>query len=157
MAPRKSILVIGIGNSFRGDDGIGPIIAEQIQKMVPGQVDVRSHIRDGFALIQLWKGYDHVYIIDAVSSGRTPGRAHRFDALSKPFPQHFFTHNSTHDINISETIALAQTLEMIPEKLIVYGVEGKDFSIGAALSDEVRKAVIPVTGMIITDLSLELF
>lgn len=148
MATRKSILVIGIGNTFRGDDGVGPAIAEQIGKMIPRQVDVRSPIQDGFSLIQIWKASDCVFLIDAVSSGGTPGRLYRFDALNEPLPRNFFTNYSTHDVDLFETISLAGKLDMLPKKLIVYGVEGKDFSFGAGLSHEVRKAVFPIAVII---------
>jgi hydrogenase maturation protease len=119
-------------------------------------VKIRSHITDGLALIHLWKEYDFVYLIDAVSSGRAPGQVYRFDALTEPLPQNFFTNYSTHSINLAETIALAGNLGMLPEKLIIYGVEGKDFSMGHGLSKEVRKAIFPVVDIIIKDLVLEI-
>jgi hydrogenase maturation protease len=152
MADRKSVLVIGIGNPYRSDDGVGPLIADQVMKMVPDQVDVRSGIKDGFSLIHLWQEYDQVYLIDAVSSGKIPGKFYRFNALTGPLPRKFFTNYSTHSIDIPDTIALAGKLQMLPKKLIIYGVEGKDFTIGQGLSEEVRKALAAVTVCIIRDL-----
>jgi hydrogenase maturation protease len=154
MTSRKTMLVVGIGNPYRCDDGVGPLIAEHLGKILPEQVKIRSHITDGLSLIHLWKEYDCVYLIDAVSSGRTPGRVYRFDVLTEPLSPNFFTNYSTHSINLAETIALAGNLDMLPEKLIIYGVEGKDFSIGHGLSKEVRKAIFPVVDIIIKDLVL---
>ncbi len=144
MADRKSVLVIGIGNPYRSDDGVGPLIADQVMEMVPDQVDVRSGIKDGFSLIHLWREYDHVYLIDAVSSGQIPGKFYRFNALTGPLPRNFFTNYSTHSIDIPDTIALAKNIHILPEKLIIYGVEGKDFTIGTKLSNEVRRAAFIV-------------
>jgi len=151
-ADRKSILVIGIGNSYRSDDGVGEVIAGRLMEMLPEHVDVHSSIKDGLSLIHLWHEYDCVYLIDAVSSGQIPGQVYRFDALSGQLPRHFFTNYSTHSIDILETIALAENLDSLPEKLIIYGVEGKDFSIGSGLSDEVLKAVCRVADAIIKEL-----
>jgi len=149
---RKSALVIGIGNLYRSDDGVGPIIAGRLGEMFQDQIDVCTGIKDGFSLIYLWQEYDHVYLIDAVSSGRTPGKVYRFDAVTKPPPKNLFTNYSTHSIDILETIALAENLDSLPKRLIIYGVEGKDFSIGSGLSDEVLKAVCRVADAIIKEL-----
>jgi hydrogenase maturation protease len=151
-ADRKSILVIGLGNSYRSDDGVGEVIAGRLMEMLPEHVDVHSSIKDGLSLIHLWHEYDCVYLIDAVSSGRTPGKVYRFDAVTKPPPKNLFKNYSTHSIDILETIALAENLDSLPEKLIIYGVEGKDFSIGSGLSDEVLKSVCRVTDAIIKEL-----
>lgn len=153
MTSRKTMLVVGIGNPYRCDDGVGPLIAEHLGKILLEQVNIRSHITDGLSLIHLWKKYDCVYLIDAVSSGRTPGRVYRFDALTEPLPQNFFTNYSTHSINLTETIALAGNLGMLPEKLFIYGVEGKEFSMGHGLSKEVRKAVSVVSDRIRKELN----
>ena len=144
MTDRISILVAGIGNPYRCDDGTGPEIAKTLAKMLPEQVEIRSDISDGLSLIYLWQEYDCVYLIDAVCPNGTPGKTYRFDVLSQPLPQNFFTGYSTHSINILETISLARNLDMLPEKLIIYGVEGKDFSIGTDLSGQVRHAVFRV-------------
>jgi hydrogenase maturation protease len=157
MTSRKTVLVVGIGNPYRCDDGVGPLIAEHLGKICPEQVEIRSHITDGLSLIHLWKEYDCVYLIDAASSGRASGQVYRFDALTEPLPQYFFTNYSTHSINLAETIALAGNLDMLPEKLIIYGVEGKDFSMGTELSREVRKASAAVADSIIKDMRIDDF
>lgn len=157
MITRKSILVIGIGNPCRCDDGVGPIITGQLGELFQNRIHVRSAVKDGFSLIHLWQKYEHVYLIDAVSSGQPPGKFYRFDALAGQLPCNFFTNFSTHSIDIPETIALAGKLQMLPKKLIVYGVEGKNFTIGNELSEEVQKAIPAVTSCIIRDLHADDF
>jgi hydrogenase maturation protease len=155
MSDRKSILVVGIGNPYRCDDGVGPLIAEHLRKHASRKGGCTSNIKDGLSLMNLWEKYDCVYLIDAVSSGRAPGQVYRFDALTDPLPENFFTNYSTHSINIPEIIALAKNLDSLPEELIIYGVEGKDFSIGTELSREVRKASAAVADYIIKDMRID--
>ena len=157
MHGRKSSLVLGIGNLYRCDDGVGPIIAGRLEEMFQDQIDVCTAVKDGFSLIHLWQEYNHVYLIDAVNSGKNPGKIYRFDALSEPLPSIFSTNFSTHSIDIPETIALAGKLGMLPKKLIIYGVEGKHFNIGADLSEEVRKAIAAAIRCIIRDLRTDDF
>jgi hydrogenase maturation protease len=140
MANQKSILVVGVGNPYRCDDRIGLMIAEQLNKILPKQVEVISHYSDGLSLIDLWKKFDCIYLVDAVSSGGSPGKVYRFDAIAKQLPINFFKNYSTHSFDIPETIALAKSLNSLPEELIIYGVESKDFRMGSQISDEVRKA-----------------
>jgi hydrogenase maturation protease len=148
MTNQKSILVVGIGNPYRCDDRIGWLIAEQLREILPPQVKVISHNSDSLSLIDLWKKYDWVYLIDAISSGGVPGTVYCFDAIAKQLPAHFFKNYSTHSFDIMETVALAKNLDSLPDKLIIYGVESKDFGIGSVVSDEVRKAGSKVSGYI---------
>jgi hydrogenase maturation protease len=140
MANQKSILVVGVGNLYRCDDRIGLLIAEQLRKILPEQVEVISHSSDGLSLIDLWKNFDCVYLIDAVHSGGSSGKVYRFDAIATQLPINFFKNYSTHSFDIPATIALAKNLNSLPEELIIYGVESKNFHLGSQVSDEVRKA-----------------
>jgi hydrogenase maturation protease len=46
---------------------------------------------------------------------------------------------STHHFGLSEVIGLARALDRMPVRLRVYGIEGRSFGIGSALSPEVAK------------------
>ena len=144
MFTQKSILVVGVGNPYRCDDRIGLMIAEQLRKILPKQVEVISHNSEGVSLIDLWKNFDCVYLVDAVSSGGALGKVYRFDAIAKPLPENFFKNYSTHSFDIPATIALAKNLNSLPQKLIIYGVESKDFRMDSQISDEVSKAGLKV-------------
>ena len=66
---RSSILVIGIGNEFRSDDGAGIVVARAIEgKKLPG-VTVIEQSGEGAALMDILNEADNVYLVDAVSSG----------------------------------------------------------------------------------------
>jgi hydrogenase maturation protease len=140
MSTQKSILVVGVGNPYRCDDRIGLMIAEHLRKILPEQVEVILHNSDGLSLIDVWKNFDCVYLLDAVNSGGDPGQVYRFDAIAQQLPGNFFKKYSTHSFDIPATIALAKNLNNLPEELIIYGVESKNFGMGSHISDEVRKA-----------------
>jgi len=59
-------VVIGIGNPFRNDDGIGPAAAAQIEGLrLPG---VRVVMSDGepAGLLEAWAGADLAVVVDAI-------------------------------------------------------------------------------------------
>jgi hydrogenase maturation protease len=141
------ILVIGIGNEYRSDDGAGLVVARGLRaKNLPGMLIIESS-GDGAALMEAWKAAASVILIDAAASGKAPGTIHRFDALTQPMPTGFSFH-STHAFGVAEAIGLAQALQQLPSRLMVYAIEGKNFTAGVGLSPRVAKAVQKVIAQI---------
>ena len=81
------MLVIGVGNAYRGDDGAGPAVIALLKvEELPG---VQLLVCDGdcSALLDAWHEAGAVVLIDAVSSGAPPGTIYRFDALAQALPR----------------------------------------------------------------------
>ena len=133
-------LVIGLGNDFRRDDGAGRVAARMIASAQADGVRVIEASGEGAALMDAWRDAESVVLIDAVHSGAAPGTIHRLDARAQPIPSNFF-HYSTHAFSVAEAVELARALDQLPPRLIVFGIEGKDFSSGEDLSPEVAAAV----------------
>lgn len=152
-ATTANMLVIGVGNEYRGDDGVGILIARRLQAQMPENVDVLIQSGEGAALMEAWKGAENVIIVDAVHSGAPPGTVFRLDAGSQPLPSNFF-HYSTHAFSVAEAVELSRALQQLPDNLMVYGIEGKTFDAGAALSPEVEVAARKVTEQIQTETRL---
>lgn len=138
--PRSRVTVLGLGNEFRGDDGAGRVVARRLRETALPGVAVREESGEGAALMDAWKDADAVILVDAVQSGAAPGTIHRLDASRVPVPSRFF-HYSTHAFSVAEAVELARALNQLPPRLIIYGVEGKDFAAGEKLSPEVAAAV----------------
>lgn len=135
-----SMLVIGIGNEYRSDDGIGPAIVRALQARNLPEVRCMQDPGDTLSLIEQWDTADTVMLIDAVSSEAEPGTIYRFDALAQPIPTHVSL-RSTHFLNLAEALSIAAVLHRLPSRLIVYGIEGKTFSAGVSLSSQVEDAL----------------
>lgn len=137
--PTNRLLVIGVGNEFCRDDGLGLHVARQVAGLeIPGAV-VREESGEGASLMEAWTGWSCVVVIDATASGSAPGTIHRFDAHAEPIPSRFF-HYSTHAFSVAEAVELSRALQSLPRRLVVFGIEGKTFSTGRGLSDEARRA-----------------
>ncbi|MDQ3414251.1 MAG: hydrogenase maturation protease [Verrucomicrobiota bacterium] len=137
-APRT--LVIGLGNLCRGDDGAGPVAARRLRDLALPDLEVREESGEGAALMEAWKNADAVILIDAAQSGAVPGTIHRLDASERPVPSRLF-HYSTHAFSVAEAVELARALDQLPPRLILYGIEGRDFRAGEKLSPEIEAAV----------------
>jgi hydrogenase maturation protease len=140
----QQVLVIGVGNEFRRDDAAGLLVAREIAKRSKPNVVVREESGEGAALLEAWREYDRVFIVDATSSGSPAGTIHRLDPHEEPIPSEFF-HYSTHAFSVAEAVELSRELGQMPRMLAVYGIEGQIFSAGQGLSEPVRKSVEAVT------------
>jgi len=130
------ILIVGIGNPYRRDDGIGIEIIKILQKENnPGLVffDVGT---DGLSLFDQLALYKRVIIIDAVFMGERPGVARLFtpaearlkiksDALS------------THGFGLAEVLKLSEEFAVKTEIKII-GIQPEDISFGEGLSKVVE-------------------
>ncbi|MBC8288254.1 MAG: hydrogenase maturation protease [Nitrospinae bacterium] len=149
------MLIIGIGNLYRCDDAVGILIARKLKDIESDRIKVLEQSGEGTSLMEAWKGYDHVWIIDAVSSGALLGSIHRLDASKESIPSKYFS-CSSHNFGVAEAIELARTLGQLPEQLQLYGVEGKNFQPGEILSPEVEQAMELITGEMMQQLSSSL-
>ncbi len=131
-------LILGVGNRYRLDDGVGPAVIDRLPEMAG--VDVRTASGEGASLMHMWQGYNAVLVIDAVSSGAQPGTLYCFDVGNETLPMSFF-HYSSHAFGLAEAVEMARVLKRLPPKLIVFGIEGGDFGSGEGLSAMVAAAL----------------
>ena len=69
-----STVVIGVGNPYRRDDGIGPAVADLLRER---GVEVAHSLGETTELIELWQGRDLAILVDAIRARPAhPGRVH---------------------------------------------------------------------------------
>lgn len=137
----KRVLVIGLGNLERSDDGVGLVIARRLKPITQSFVTIKESSGDLTTLLDLWRGYDEVILVDAMHSGDTPGRVRWFEVSGSELPEVKFAEHSTHAFGLHQAIAMARALGELPRTVFVVGVQGADFASGVMLSPEVWDAV----------------
>lgn len=129
----SEVLVIGVGNGQRGDDGVGLAITERLAVRQLAGLLVEQQSGEALSLIAAWEGYDDVVLIDAACSGARPGTVHCFDAVTERLPERRFA-ASSHGFGVSQALELARALGRLPARCRVFAVEGAGFDHGAGLS-----------------------
>jgi hydrogenase maturation protease len=148
MRTHTRIAVIGVGNEFRRDDGVGWAVVEQLRKRAeagPHPSDTVWATCDGDPgrLIALWESAALAVVVDAAHAHPgTPGRVHRLELDAQRLDGPRTT--SSHGLGLGEAVELARVLGLLPDHLIVYAVEGADGSFGTGLSPSVAAAVDPL-------------
>ncbi|MFI9650675.1 hydrogenase maturation protease [Streptomyces sp. NPDC052040] len=134
------VVVIGVGNPLRGDDGVGPAAVEALRGRVPDGTVLTVSDGEPARMLDVWRGADTVVVVEALrAQSARPGELHTLtaaDAASRTAAT-----ASTHALGLAECLALAEVLGQLPQRLVVHAVEVADVELGAPLSEAVRSAL----------------
>jgi len=133
-------LVIGVGNRDRGDDGVGPLVAQAFAERWPERAEIHLAEGDLSDLLLRWRGDQDVVIIDAIVSGRPPGTISTMDGLHEGLSKNDRL-VSSHGVGIVEVIALAKALDKRPAAITIVGVEAAQCEHFSGLSQPVAAAL----------------
>ena len=132
------VVLIGVGNPWRGDDGVGRAVVDAAAQQLSDVEVVRS---DGepARLIDAWTGAGLAVVVDAVRGGAAPGTVQVWDG--DPGAARSVGATGSHALGIGEAIGLALVLGRLPARLAVVGVHIEGASHGDGLSPLVAAAV----------------
>ncbi len=133
-----------------GDDAVGPIVIDRLNGRLPESVALVESVGDATHLLDTWRDARLTVIVDAMVSGGVPGSVHRIDGMAG-FPSSWRS-ASTHLIGVVEAIDLGSAVDMMPDELVVYGVEVGKVNPGVATSSEVADAADQVVEMIVSEI-----
>jgi hydrogenase maturation protease len=137
---RKLLALIGIGNRLRRDDAAGLEVARRLRLAHPPGVSILEREGDPASLLEAWSDADEALVVDGVLSGSPPGTLHRFVVGDEPLPAELFR-SSTHALGVADAVELARELDRLPDRLVLYGIEGESFEVGEGLTPVVQSAV----------------
>lgn len=145
------MVVIGVGNEYRRDDGAGLAVVTSLRDRVPPGVELVLTDGEPTRLIETWTGAVLAVVVDAVRADPpAPGRVHRFE-LDRPLAGETRT-ASSHGFGLDDAIQLALALDRMPGRLIVHAIEAADLTQGPGLSAPVAAAVDTVARAVLADL-----
>ena len=153
-AAKSEIIILGMGNKFFGDDGVGIIVAEKLKSILGKNSDVKVEETNwgGFRIIDLLSGYKTAIIVDALRTDTQPvGYIHK---LNYKDLIHSVRMVSFHDINFATAVEFAKEVNMpMPEEISVYAIEINEAdSFSEELSFEVNASVEKCIQLILEEL-----
>ena len=129
---------------------MGLVVARRLREALPESVEVLEREGEPTGLIETWADAGALWLVDAVSSGAEPGTVHRVDASHGDLPERF-GRGSTHHFGLGETVAMARALRRLPDRVVVFGIEGEQFELGDELTPRVQSAVAEVVRAVIAE------
>lgn len=139
------VLVAGVGNVLRGDDGFGVVAAQRLLgEPLPPEVEVLDVGIGGIHLVQeLLDPVDALVILDATELGRPPGAV----AVMRPDvrePRGTDDLADMHYATPERALMLAGALNVLPERVWIVGCQPAEADgLGEGLSPAVASAVEP--------------
>ncbi|KAA3615656.1 MAG: hydrogenase maturation protease [Calditrichaeota bacterium] len=139
--------VIGIGNALRGDDAIGPLIIEELEKKpngIPAKlIDAGA---DAFTMLEHLMDKEPLLIIDCAKMGMNPGEIRMFDVTEATIANAAKI-VSLHGFGFGDVYKMAKGMgEVAPCKIL--GVEPKEIAFDTNLSDEVKNSIPEIVNLI---------
>lgn len=146
-----SVLVVGIGQPFRGDDAFGLKAVHLWQEKHPDTARlVRVKVTDTphLELLDVIKNIQSAILVDAISAGTDPGRLVRL--VSNNLSALNLDAKLSHGWGVTEILKLGQIINPALNKvhMVLIGVIGDDFSIKAGLSPQVQASLDSAVEMI---------
>jgi len=146
--------VLGIGSPF-GDDKLGwevVTVLQQLQSLkqfTPEQLHLACYDRPGMALLDKIRVAQSVFLIDAVKTGAAVGTLHLFkneeiEALGNPF--------SSHALGIAEAIKMGAILNLLPQNIVLYGMEIADVQMQFSISPPIEQAIKVLSSRVESDI-----
>jgi hydrogenase maturation protease len=141
----RKVLILGIGNTLRADDGLGVYIVQHMQEagvILPEGVELLDGGTAGFDLLGLIDGYDKIVIVDALKADDKPGSIYRFT------PEHAVERRaqySLHEVGIMEVIRTLRITGNDPEiefvGIVPENIRDLDTTISQTVIESVPRAV----------------
>lgn len=129
----NKILIIGIGNCGRADDGLGWAFIDLIKEHLPGNFDYEYRYQLQVEDSELISHYSVIYFIDADKRQWEHGFK-----LAPCHPK--ATHNfSTHELAPETILHLSKTIYDKLPKAYILGISGENFELKMGMSNEAKE------------------
>ena len=151
------LTIIGCGSLNRSDDGVGVLVAQQLQNHLKEHPLPAVQIFDcgtaGIDVMFQARGSEELIIIDASRTGSEPGAIYQVpgDVLEQlPEPSY-----NLHDFRWDHAISTGRKIfrDTFPTKVTVYLIEAENLDFGWTLSTAIERAAKTVIQQIITELT----
>ncbi|WP_195837562.1 hydrogenase maturation protease [Halorhabdus sp. CBA1104] len=138
--------VVGLGNPYRRDDGVGPALIDRLAAQDLPSTDLLDLGDAGFELVHVLTDYEAVVIVDAVRFGGDPGEYIVFD------PDETTTlgeNGATHDADPEAFLDIADRIGDAPASVRLFGIQPATTEFGERFSPAVSGALPAATAALL--------
>ena len=134
---RAEIVVLGLGNLLRRDEGLGIRAMERLRVCytLPDAVQLVDGGTLGLELLSYLEGTDRVLILDAALTDGPLGTLLR--VAGEQVPSFFGMRTSPHEIALADLLAVTKLRGTQPHELVVWGMQPAALELGLELSEPV--------------------
>jgi hydrogenase maturation protease len=143
-------LVLGLGNTLMGDEGVGVHVVRELEKRVlPKGVGCLDGGTGGFVLLEPLQSADRIVMIDAAADGNEIGTITRIrPRFSSEYPPSL----TAHDVGVKDLLDIFYTLGGECEVVLYAITIDPQQTITLSMSQRVTKAASDAVELIVEDL-----
>ncbi|HEY52889.1 MAG TPA: hydrogenase maturation protease [Caldilineae bacterium] len=141
-------LILGIGNEWASDDGVGPEVVRRLQgrwqkegREPDREVEFSILAQPDLSLLDRIAGYSDLIVVDAVVGGQPPGTIHRETWEPGMLVERGVQRASSHGFGVHELLEMAAVMGKLPPRVQLIGIEIASTEPGQGLSATVAQAV----------------
>lgn len=131
---KGKVVIVGIGNTLRADDGLGPVLVSCLRGGVPAVCIDAGSSPENYAGTIIREAPETILLVDAIHLDREAGA---WDVLkdSEIFKSGFTTHDLSPKLFIEYLQANTRA------HIYLLGVQPKNLEFGGEISEEVRRTI----------------
>ncbi len=156
-------LVLGIGNPLMADDGAGSRVVELLRlESLPAGVKLRDGGTAGVGLVSELEKVERLILVDCAKmapypgeNGQappTPGTWRRLVLQETRLLDGELTPLSLHDANLRDALRLAEALDLLPQEVIIYGIQPASVEWDRPMSAQVSAALPEVAQAVLQEI-----
>ncbi len=134
---------------------MGVHVVQELETLaLPQDVEIVDGGTLGLGIVPLLEGRRRVVIVDAAEVGGSPGEFVRF-TLDEAQLLGDERHLSVHSAGPRDALLLAQALKMLPQEVIIYGVQPASVQWDSALSPQVQAALPKLVEAVLAEVAVK--
>lgn len=151
--PHISVLVLGIGNLVMSDDGVGVMVAQQLQQgyRFPDNVEIMDGGTLGLDLLPKLENITGLIMIDAVETGHMAGTCVRL--CGQELPLALETKLSPHQMGLKDLLAVSELMGHSPKEKVLIGVQPGSIEMGIGLTAKVEAQLEVLVSNVLAELA----
>jgi hydrogenase maturation protease len=149
----KATLVLGLGNTLLGDEGVGVHVAQRLRAgyCFPQTTQVMDGGTLGLDLLPYVEDADRLVVIDAIQMDVEPGTVIRLEG--EEVPAFLSLKVSPHQMGLPDILAAAKLRGRSPGELVLWGVQPGVIDTSLELSPVVASQVDALVEGVLADLA----
>jgi hydrogenase maturation protease len=153
LPPQISVLVLGIGNLVMSDDGVGVLVAQQLQQRYrfADNVEIMDGGTLGLDLLPKLENITNLIMIDAVETGQKAGTCVRL--CGQELPIALETKVSPHQMGLKDLLAVSELMGHSPKEMVLIGVQPGSIEMEIGLTAEVEAQLETLISNVLIELT----
>ncbi len=149
--PDGAIVVLGLGNLLRCDEGLGVRALQRLRDEydIPDQVCLVDGGTLGLDLISHVEGAEYLLVLDAMLTDGPPGSLLRLAGADVPA---FFGVRMSHDVGLADLLAILMLRDSLPLEVVVLGMQPGVMELGWELSPGVERRLDTLVAAAVAEL-----